>query len=704
MGKRNPLNLRLYPIRKGMKVQGLSFPCAFLLCLLCSSPDAFAASLKESESNDSIVISLNEIKVTVTKEKFNRLDNGSLRLEMSELKTSARVLGEADILLTLKTLPGIISNGDYGSGLIVDGAESSQSLFQIDGAPVFFPYRFGGIFSTFNSFHFRTANFERNFHDVTFPYRTGGKFDVSSYKTNQGLSGEVNVGLLSSSLGLRYGRGGKWCLSVSGRISYIDEIYGRILKAKDTGLGYSFSDLNVNGVYNLSHRDRISIGLFMSSDKLNAEGGNYELDTRISWNNQVVSIGWSHRGNSLHSPDINITAYYSGFNSKLRLIMPGIDVSSPAGISNLGIKADIRHQVGKDGRVSMSYGMEYNHYSSEPQWGKIVGIGSYEGMRPENQLFDSGRVFAGGVYSLSPKWELSGGLSLGMYSNSGYTPLLVDPKITVTRKEEYQTFAFHTGIYHQYLFQTGFSDIGLASNFWSGATSDNHFTTSYNFAGNWFRSFPSLFDIDLELYYKIVSNSPEFQGNILDLLGYDFNSLDHIRLTDGFNYGFNVTLSRRIQNLYLRLGYGYGDGKRRFGDENMWRSRTATGNTVKAVAEYSLGRHWMFNASFTYMSGRPYTPIQAVYLVAGNMLMDYGIQNSRRLPDYQRLDLSTSYIFASKKFNLRHIVNISLLNAYGHKNVEMIYYKISKDKFNVKLAKMSSLYRFLPSVSYTLEL
>ena len=84
--------------------------------------------------------------------------------------------------------------------------------------------------------------------------------------------------------------------------------------------------------------------------------------------------------------------------------------------------------------------------------------------------------------------------------------------------------------------------------------------------------------------------------------------------------------------------------------------------------------------------------------------MEYGERNSARLPLYQRLDIGATYYFTTgTSHRLRHLINVSLLNAYGHKNVEMQYFVLSTDSGEYSLKRLYSLYRFIPSLSYTIE-
>ncbi len=82
-------------------------------------------------------------------------------------------------------------------------------------------------------------------------------------------------------------------------------------------------------------------------------------------------------------------------------------------------------------------------------------------------------------------------------------------------------------------------------------------------------------------------------------------------------------------------------------------------------------------------------------------MVEYGRRNSRRLPAYHRLDLGANYRFHSGRF--RHTVSLALINAYGHRNVEISTYTFDIANAKLGLRQVSSLYRFLPSISYTID-
>ena len=121
-----------------------------LSSLLLIIPPALRAEEPDS-------VRLRELTVRAQGRGIMQLSGGNMRVSTEQLRRRMRVMGEADVVNALKRIGGISTVGDYGSGLIIQGDDPSQTVFCIDRAPVFFPYRFGGVFSAFNTTHFTSA-------------------------------------------------------------------------------------------------------------------------------------------------------------------------------------------------------------------------------------------------------------------------------------------------------------------------------------------------------------------------------------------------------------------------------------------------------------------------------------------------------------------------------------------------------------------
>ena len=102
--------------------------------------------------------SLKEIVVSGASQSGTRIKaDGTITLNNSRIGDMMQLFGEADAVRYLKMMPGVTTSSDYASGISIDGAEFSHTTYRIGDAPVFFPYHFGGIFSTFNNRHFSST-------------------------------------------------------------------------------------------------------------------------------------------------------------------------------------------------------------------------------------------------------------------------------------------------------------------------------------------------------------------------------------------------------------------------------------------------------------------------------------------------------------------------------------------------------------------
>ena len=137
-----------------------------LLCIGVLTANGATPSL----STDSIGctdsgVTLEEVTVEAQSRRPARVSSdGSVTLDATVTGQRMRAFGEADAMRWIGTLPGISSAGDYASGVSVDGTEYSHTYYGIGGAPVFFPYHFGGIFSVFNAEHYPVVRVEKSVH------------------------------------------------------------------------------------------------------------------------------------------------------------------------------------------------------------------------------------------------------------------------------------------------------------------------------------------------------------------------------------------------------------------------------------------------------------------------------------------------------------------------------------------------------------
>ncbi|RYZ62089.1 MAG: TonB-dependent receptor, partial [Chitinophagaceae bacterium] len=91
---------------------------------------------------------LKEVVVSAQKlANVNRVQLGMERLSIDAIKKVPAVFGEADILRAVLTLPGVKTVGEASTGLNVRGGSADQNLVLMNGATVYNPSHFFGMFA-----------------------------------------------------------------------------------------------------------------------------------------------------------------------------------------------------------------------------------------------------------------------------------------------------------------------------------------------------------------------------------------------------------------------------------------------------------------------------------------------------------------------------------------------------------------------------
>ncbi len=657
------------------------------------------------ESSDTIQQNLETVTVEAKSIPPKRLlDDGTVIMNKRGLSMTARRFGEADYIELVKTMAGVNTAGDYGSGLVIDGFEPSHTIYRINGAPVFFPYRFGGIFSTFNSQHFPYVYFERSVHSSSMPNRLGALLDFHTLESaQQPISGDINIGLLSSSFTIS-GCSDKVTVTASARVSYVDQLYGRFFKQDDAAIKYNFSDFNISASWNPSKADHFTVTGFHSTDKLRLDDSDYGMNTRLKWRNSLAGINWIHQDNDVK---INTDVHWSYHSNRLSLEMPQIIFFAPSSISNPGISINARLNSDREQINSIDIGIEAQYYQIQPQWAFSTGVGSLGGNKASRQNAIESRIYGDLDFKIVGNINFKIGLSGTIWHNNSYNSYSLDPRATLSWQHPTTgLWNINIGRYTQNLHHVGLSEIGLASNFWLGSSTTLPTQRAHSISIQWSSQYlDNSLTISAETYLRRVTHQAEFRGTILDIVDSNYDVNNHIDIANGYNTGFNLSIDYRCHPWAVSANSSYGIALRKNSEINKnrwWHSINDAGFSCRGELTRWLGKKWSVTTSVHYSSGRRYTPVTNLYAIAGNLMKEYGTRNSARLPYWMRVDFSANYIFYTHH-DIRHQLSLGLINAGGHRNVEMQYYTFNNDTETVYLHRVYSIYRFIPSISYSIS-
>jgi hypothetical protein len=90
------------------------------------------------------------------------------------------------------------------------------------------------------------------------------------------------------------------------------------------------------------------------------------------------------------------------------------------------------------------------------------------------------------------------------------------------------------------------------------------------------------------------------------------------------------------------------------------------------------------------------------YQVNGQTAYYYNSRNADRMPNYHRLDFGATMQLKKTKKWTKELV-FSLYNVYGRENAYAINFRDNKDNPNITETVQTSLFRWVPSISYNFK-
>ena len=168
------------------------------------------------------------------------------------------------------------------------------------------------------------------------PPRLGGRIEFSPRRgLSERLRGVVNVGLLASSATVTVPVGKRADITVSGRLSYINALYGGVLKANSTDIDYGFNDYNLTARFIAGSSDRLAMHLFYNRDFCLPPTSVMPLDTRFRWHNFLAAAEWEHKARRFQWHQ---NPYCSTFGSTFGMTMTRISAKVPSSITETGTR------------------------------------------------------------------------------------------------------------------------------------------------------------------------------------------------------------------------------------------------------------------------------------------------------------------------------------------------------------------------------
>lgn len=657
--------------------------------------------------------------VDVTAEQSDKIETPNVAVQKIDPVAINKLpsVGEPDLAQYLQVLPGVVFTGDQGGQLYIRGGLPIQNKVLLDGMVIYNPFHSIGLFSVFDNDIMRSADVYSAGFGAEYGGRTSSIMDITTRDGNKKrLSGKVSASTFGAKLTLegplkKLKEDGKGSSSFlfSGKTSYLPQtsktLYSYANKDnKNDGLPFYYTDLYGKVSFNGNNGSKLNVFGYNFNDKVI-----YKDLAEFKWNSYGAGSNFILIPNN-STLLIEGNFAYSQYQINYQGSVETDKKSSSVGGFNGGFNF-----LKYFGRNELKYGFELvgtntNYELQNPTLSKI----SYS----KNSLELGGHLKF--RWLDKKKWiVLEPSFRLQYYAS--FNDLSPEPringKVNITKKFR---FKFAAGLYSQSLMSAS-SDKDVVNLFYGFINGPEGLPDTYKDKNNntvntkgviqKARHLVGGFEIDLiknleiqvEAYQKYFTQLASVnRDKIFDDTPENADKPDANKKTfimeQGQATGVDFTAKFEKKRFYFWGVYS-------LTFNNRYTGNTASGDVYKyapiydrrhnvnLVATYAFGkkRNLELSVRWNYGSGFPFTPTQGYYpqvdfqnvftydYVNANANLGYvpGDYNSRRLPDYHRMDISLKWMYEfSERIKLE--VNLGATNVYNRENI--FYYDRVRNK------------------------
>lgn len=642
---------------------------------------------------------LNEVVISAEEQqRTTQVQTSITRMDQAQVERIPTIGGESDVLAAFSITPGVVTTGDQGGQLYVRGGTPIQNRTLLDGMTIYSPFHSIGFFSVFETELIKnvdiyTGGFSARYGGrissvVDITYRDGnkskfsGKASVSPFMARLILEGPM-AKLKDPKSSLTY--------VVSGKQSLLKQTAKPLypyMNDRD-GLPFNFTDIYAKMTANLGGRSKISVFGFGMHD-----GANF---------NDIANLNWRSYGGGMNfsvlpsNSPLFIKGHVNASNYQLSLKENNL-APRFSSINGFEMGFDFSYATANSGEVAFGINVEAfsTNFETFNEIGRVI--------KDENFSTEINPYF--NYRYVSTRWVLEAGMRLQYYAS--YSQASPEPRagIKYNASEKFRLKA--SGGRYSQNFTSANSDrdvVNLFNGLLSAPTNvqsdfvkqngqvvsgiNNGLQFAWHAVGGFEIDITKQITLNVEGYYKYFDRLSNINLNKLydDLA--QFSLIDDVFKKDfiienGEAYGLDILVKQQTERTYLWLGYSLGKVTRWDGFMN-YATVFDRRHNVNLVFTYLFGakKNIEISARWNYGSGLPFTPTAGFYAsenfqngVSTDILASnpsyvetiLGALNSKRLPDYHRLDLSAKFPIALKDKEPLEIA-IGITNVYNRQNI-----------------------------------
>ncbi|HEY1040709.1 MAG TPA: TonB-dependent receptor, partial [Bacteroidia bacterium] len=213
----------------------------------------------------------------------------------------------------------------------------------------------------------------------------------------------------------------------------------------------------------------------------------------------------------------------------------------------------------------------------------------------------------------------------------------------------------------------------------------------------------NLYEFSTEIYYKEMQNQIDYRN------GANTRANDKIEgellYGDGRAYGIEFFLKKKYGKFNGWIGYTLSRTEKKIEGINngeWYAAKQDRTHDVSIVGIYDFNKKWSLSASWVFNTGSAVTFPSGKYTVDGQTYYLYTERNGYRMPNYHRMDVGVTW-YKKKTEKFESNWNFSCSNVYGRQNAYTISFRQKENDPTKTEAVQTSLFRWIPSVTYNFK-
>ena len=711
------------------------------------------SSLGYQTENTEIVLNKNITKNFYLKQQAEKLEevvvvNNSEELDLSKpvmslnvltsetIKQSPVLFGESDLLKTITLLPGVSNAGEGTGGFNVRGGAGDQNLILFDEAIIYNSSHLFGLFSIFNSDAIKEIKLYKGGIPSYYGGRLSSVLDVYQ-KDGNNKEHKLNggIGIISSRIlaeGPIEKEKGSYLIATRGSYAHL------FLKFTDIENSAYFFDVNTKLNYKIDNSNTVYLSGYFGRDK-------FKLSNTFSniYGNSSFNLRWNHLINekTFSNTSLIFSDYYYG------LTLDFIGFKWNSGIKNFNFKFDLKNYFSN--KTQFNYGLNSIYYEFNP--GEINPLNN-SGINFE--IFDKKYALENALYfdvitRVSKKISLRYGFrinqflrfkqnglntylnnepvdfdnSLGIYREAEITGEFkeindssiiksfynLEPRINISYLFKRSSIKLSYNRLNQYIHLISNTNAPSPLDVWTPSGPYLKPQKLDQWAIGYQKKYKKNQTLETEIYYKKIKNRLDYIDGA-DLIAN--KAVERILLPGKARaYGFELLYKKSSSKHNYWIAYTWSRSEQKTAGKNSFEPGINSGkwyNTghdkthdLSFVSSYKINNRLTLNTNFIFQTGQPTNYPVGQYQYMDLIVPNYGNRNSKRLPNYHRLDLSIKLIPKKEKKYKREWV-FGIYNIYNRDNANSLFFRENPDTLKNEAIQLS-IFGIVPSVTYNFK-